>query len=276
MRKFSLLFTVLFVFSHLSCQLLQDKLATYAPDISFSSANIKGIDMSGVDLDFSFLAKNKVPIPINFASVASKIYVDGVKLFDANVPKGIKLPASGSSNFTVSQRIEFKSITKDLLELFKKDSINVKVDGTSKFAMGQFGNADVPFNASHVVPVPKLPEIKFGSLDYKNINKSLTNPSALFELKFSIKNPNAFGLDMNFLKYSFTAENRNLISGQAPSLSLASKAEKSYSIPVKIEGQDIISLVPKLKDFSNLKYQFKSNMNLNAGKIPFDMPYTYP
>lgn len=259
-----------------SCQSLQPYLSQYAPDILFKTAKLVGMDMGGVNLDFTFSAKNKVPIPIQFSSIASKIYVDGKKLFNSDIPKGLKLKANGSSDFTVSPRIEFKDISRDLLEVFKKDTINVKVDGLAKFAMGQFGDANVPIDASKIVPVPKLPKIRFGSFQHKSTSTNVFNPQALFNLNFTIDNPNAFDLDLNFIDYSFAAENKNLVSGKAPALHLASKKSKSYTIPVKLSGTDLIQLVPKLKSFTNLNYQFKSKLNLNAGKIPVNMPYTYP
>jgi LEA14-like dessication related protein len=259
-----------------SCQILQEKLSTYAPDIFFKNANIKAIDMSGVNLNFLFSAKNKAPIPINFSSIQSQILVDGKKLLNASIPQGLQLKANGTSDFSVDQRIEFKDVTKDLLDLFKKDSLKVSVDGLAKFAMGQFGNADVPIKASHVVPVPKVPEIQFEKFEYVKTEASILDPKALFELKFKVMNPNAFGLDLNSIKYSFNAENLSLVDGTAAALNLSSKEQKSYSIPVTLKGRDMINMVPKLRNFSSLKYKFAGNMNLKAGALPLDVPFTYP
>ena len=277
MKKIVFISIQLVVFFWLnSCKTLQPYLSQYAPDILFKFAKLKGIDMGGVDLDFTFSAKNKVPIPINFSSIASQIYVDGKKLFNSNIPKGIQLKANGTSDFTFSPRVEFKDISRDLLEVFRKDTINVKVDGLAKFAMGQFGDANVPIDASKVVPVPKLPEIKFGSFKQKRTSTNIFNPEAIFDLNFTIANPNAFGVDLNFIDYSFAAENLKLIDGKAPALKLASKGSKSYTIPVRLRGSDMLNLVPKLRNFSSLNYQFKSKLNVNAGSIPFDLPYSYP
>ncbi|MCB1192308.1 MAG: LEA type 2 family protein [Leptospiraceae bacterium] len=259
-----------------SCQFLQQKLADYAPDILFKTANLKGIDLAGANIDFTFLAKNKAPIPIDFSSIKSQIFVDGKKLFNADIPQGLQLKANDTSDFTVSQRIDFKDVTSNLIEFFKKDTIDVKIDGISNFSMGKFGNKDIPFTANKSVPVPKLPTIKFGSFDFKKQGSSLFDPSALFDLKFSIANPNAFGIDLNFIKYSLTADNKNLLDGQAPALQLASKAEKEYNIPITLRGKEILSMLPKLKNFSSMNYNFNGNMNLNAGQIPLDLPYSYP
>lgn len=258
-----------------SCQFIQQKLADYAPDILFKTANLKGIDLAGANIDFTFLAKNKAPIPIDFSSIKSKIFVDGKKLFDADIPKGLQLKANDTSDFTVSQRIDFKDVTSNLLEFFKKDTIDVKIDGISNFDLGKFGDKDIPFTASKVVPVPKLPSIKFDSFDFKRQGNSFLDPSALFDLNFTISNPNAFGIDLNFIKYSLTADNFNLLDGKAPALNLDSKAERHYNIPITLKGKEIIKMLPKLKNFSSMNYNFSGNMNLNAGDIPLDLPYSY-
>lgn len=267
---------VLFLFTVYSCQALQNQLSTYAPDVFFKAADLKNIDMSGVDLDFTFSAKNKVPIPINFSAVKSQISVDGQKLFNANLPQGIQLKANSTSDFKVSQRIDFKDVSKDLLALFKKDQLNVQVDGTANFAMGKFGNADVPIKASKLVPVPKVPDIKVESFKFVKNQLDVLDPKALFELKFNVTNPNKFGVDMNFIKYSFVAENKKLVDGDAPAMNIGSNEQKSYTIPITLQGKEIITLVPKLKDFPNLNYKFNGNMNMNAGKMPVDLPFQYP
>lgn len=260
-----------------SCQVLQEKLSPYSPDIAYKAADLKGVDMAGLDIEFLFNAKNKAPIPIKFSSIDSDILVDGQKLFKAKVPQGLELKANGDTDFKVAQRIEFKDITKDLLQLFKKDSLNISVDGLANVDLGKFGNTNVPIKANKEVPVPKPPVMKYESFKFVKNEFNLFDPKAICELKFKVSNPNKFPALINFINYGFSADGTKLADGKSPELKLNAGEEKSYSIPVTVSGKSGLDLIPKLTDMSNLKYLFEGTMNLNVGNTaPINLPFQLP
>ena len=263
------------VFNTYHCKSLTNALKKYAPDIRLVDVNLGAIDFTGVNVDFKYEMKNKVNLGLTFTRLQFNLLVDGKRFFNADNKKNVVLKPKGISHFTITHRIVYTEFAESLITLFKKDQFKVTLNGKVGILVPTIGQSlEVPINGEKVVPVPKLPSVKFKKLQYVSASLNPFNPKAKFALKFGIKNNNKFGIDLSSIKYNFTAANVKLIDDTTGPVKLSSGKEKQLSLPITLRGKQIIKLVPKLRDLSNQKYSFNGELNMKVLGKTVKIPYS--
>lgn len=262
----------------LSCSSLQNMFSNYAPILSLKNANIGGIDFNGVDLLFTYELKNRVNFGTTMNRLKFDLTADDKLVTSVDSPQNITIPPSGTASFDLKHRIKYVDFAENIIGLFKKDDFTAKVKGNVGVLINQtIGSVNVPLSAQKKVGIPKIPEIKFGSFDFKSQNLVSWNPSATFNLNLKVLNKNSFATNLNALNYNFSAAGYNVANGAARNVSLPAGKESALSIPITLKGKELVSMIPKLRDFrNNGGYKLKGNVDLGMigsnVKIPYDLP----
>jgi len=263
----------------LSCSLLQNTLSEYAPDISLKEVKLKGFDFEGADLEYIYSLRNKVSFGITFTTLAFQISVDGKRMIDAKNDKNIVIKANETTEFSIVQRVRYVETVEAIFEFSKKDSVEMALKGAvGIFINDMIGSVTVPIEGAKVVPVPKLPHVAFGSLDFEkaDVLSNPLNPSATFTLRFNVKNTNPFDIKIPKLEYAFTAAGRSIVSGAKQNQTLAKQSDSQLAIPVTLKGRDMVSLADKLRDLTATDYRFTSSVEFNIMGQPVSLPFVYP
>lgn len=275
MKKIALFSTVLF--SLLSCQALQNELARYAPDVNLIDVKLASFDFEGADLDFQYEILNKANMALNFNRLQFDIALDGKRLIDADNKKNIEIEPLGKSQFTISQRLHYTEFADNLVALYKKDELNATLDGKVGVLLTRLNRSiEVPIEAEKIVPVPKIPKVTFKDFKFVNFDSNILNPTAKFELKFALDNPNAFDAVIDSLNYNFNAAGADIIGGSTRSVNVQAKKSTDMVVPVNLKGKQLFDLVPKLRDLSSDDYTLKGDMNLNVAGQNLKIPYSLP
>lgn len=261
----------------LGCNLLQREAKRYTPDLRLLDIKLANYNFDGIDLAFQYQLINKAPFPITFNKVNFDLFADKKQVISSELPKGLQVAAKAHTNFEIVHRVKFFDLVASILDLSKKSEFLVELRGKTYVFLNQaLGSVEVPFEAQKIVSVPKLPSVSFKNLEFKSAELNIFNPRANFVLHFQVKNPNSFDAKLKALSYGFRAENADLISGALQNISLPAGQEVSLSVPLQIKGSDVISLVPKLRDFEKLNYVFSGEMNLDVLGNILKIPYQYP
>jgi LEA14-like dessication related protein len=262
----------------LSCSLLQNTLSEYAPTIALKDVQLKSFDFEGVDIEFIYTIRNKVAFGVTFNKLAFQISVDGKRMIDAQNDKNIVIKPNETTEFSIVQRVRYVETVEAFFEFAKKDAVEIALAGSvGIYVNNLIGSINVPIEGSKTVPVPKLPHIAFGSLDFGSMNFSNPlNPSATFNLRFNVKNSNPFDIKIPKLDYAFTAAGTNVVSGAKQNQTLPKNSDSAISIPVNLKGRDIVDLVPKLRDLNSVDYRFTSAVEFNIMGQPVSIPFVYP
>ena len=279
MRRYLLAVSAaLSIFVITSCALLQGRLSEYAPDIALKEVNLRGFDFEGADLEYIYTIRNKVGFGITFSKLAFQISVDGKRMVDMQNDKNVAIKANESTNFTIVQRVRYVETVEAIFDIAKKDSVSVGLTGAVGIYVNELvGSINVPIEASKVIPVPKLPQVHFGSLDFERMNLSNPlNPQATFSLKFNVHNPNPFEVKIPRIEYDFTAAGTRVVNGVKQNQTLAKQTDASITIPVNLSGRNIIELVPKLRDLSATDYRFTSAVEFAIMGQTVSLPFYYP
>lgn len=268
----------LIVLPHLSCALLQGRLSEYAPEVRLKEVNLRGFDFEGVDLEYIYTLRNKVSFGITFSRLAFQIAVDGKRMVDARNDKNVAIKANDTTEFTIVQRVRYVETVEAIFEFAKKDSVVVALTGAVGIYINEIiGSLEVPIEANKTVPVPKLPQVHFGSLDFERMNLSNPlNPQATFTLRFNVRNPNPFEIKIPKIEYAFTAAGTSVVTGTRANQTLAKQADAAIAIPVNLAGRNIVELVPKLRDLNSTDYRFTSAIEFAIMGQTVSLPFYYP
>lgn len=269
---------VILLLPQLSCALLQERLSEYAPEVRLKEVNLRGFDFEGVDLEYIYTLRNKVGFGITFSRLAFQIAVDGKRMVDAKNDKNVAIKANDTTEFTIVQRVRYVETVEAIFEFAKKDSVVVALTGAVGVYINDIiGSLEVPIEANKTVPVPKLPQVHFGSLDFERMNLSNPlNPQATFTLRFNVRNPNPFEIKVPKIEYAFTAAGTNVITGARANQTLAKQADAAISVPVNLAGRNIVDLVPKLRDLNSTDYRFTSAVEFAIMGQTVSLPFYYP
>ncbi|GAB4434304.1 MAG: hypothetical protein OHK0011_17440 [Turneriella sp.] len=262
----------------LSCAMLQGRLSEYAPEVRLKEVNLRGFDFEGADLEYIYTIRNKIGFSITFSKLAFQIAVDGKRMVDVKNDKNVAIKANDTTEFSIVQRVRYVETVEAIFEFTKKDSVVIGLTGAvGVYVNDLIGSIEVPIEASKTVPVPKLPQVHFGSLDFERMNLSNPlNPQATFTLRFNVRNPNPFEVKIPKVEYAFTAAGTSIISGARQNQTLAKQADASISVPVNLSGRNIVDLVPKLRDLNSTDYRFTSAVEFAIMGQNVSLPFYYP
>ncbi len=278
LRRLRIFALVTLVLPLLSCALLQGRFSEYTPDVTLKEVNLRGFDFEGVDLEYIYTIRNKIGFGITFSKLAFQIAVDGRRMVDVKNDKNVAIKANASSEFTIVQRVRYVETAEAIFEFAKKDSVVIGLTGAvGVYINDLIGSLEVPIEASKTVPVPKLPQVHFGSLDFERMNLSNPlNPQATFTLRFNVRNPNPFEIKVPKVEYAFAAADTNVISGARTNQTLKPQTDSLISVPVNLSGRNIVDLVPKLRDLNSTDYRFTSNVEFAIMGQQVSLPFYYP
>lgn len=268
----------LLVWSSLSCALLQGKIAELTPDITLKDIKLKSFDFEGADIEYVYAIRNKASFGITFTKLAFVISVDGKRMIDAANDKNIVIKANETTDFSIVQRVRYVETVEAILEFSKKDQVDIALQGkVGIFINDIFGSVEVPIEGTKTVPVPKLPQVAFGSLDFDTMNFSNPlNPKASFTLKFNVRNTNPFEIKLPKLEYDFSAAGTQVVAGSKTNQILAKQSDSQILIPINLSGRSIIELVPKLRDLNSTDYRFTSAVEFAIMEQTLRLPFYYP
>ncbi|MCX7632948.1 MAG: LEA type 2 family protein [Turneriella sp.] len=260
------------------CALLQGRLSEYTPEIRLKEVNLRGFDFEGADLEYIYTIRNKVNFGITLSRLSFRIAVDGKRMVDAQNDKNIAIRANETTSFTIVQRVRYVETLEAILDLVKKDSVNVALEGAVGIYLNELlGSVEIPIEAQKTIPVPKLPQVRFGSLDFEQMQLSNPlRPQATFTLRFSVRNPNPFSVKVPRIQYAFNAAGQNIVSGMRANQTLAPQADTALAIPVALAGAEIVGLVPKLRDLKTTDFRFDSVVELAVMERVLSLPFYYP
>jgi LEA14-like dessication related protein len=262
----------------LSCALLQGRFSEYAPEVRLKEINLRGFDFNGADLEYIYTIRNKVGFGITFSKLAFHIAVDGKRMVDVKNDKNVAIKANASSEFTIVQRVCYVETAEAIFEFAKKDAVEIALNGAVGIYINEIiGSLEVPIEAKKTVPVPKLPQVHFGSLDFERMNLSNPlNPQATFTLRFNVRNPNPFEVKIPKVEYAFSAAGTSVVSGARTNQVLKPQADSAITVPVNLAGRNIIELVPKLRDLNSTDYRFTSAVEFAVMGQTVSLPFYYP
>lgn len=105
----------------------------------------------------------------------------------------------------------------------------------------------------------------------------LTLDKALLELDLSVKNPNAYGIQLGALYYGLQLQGARVVSGQqTQGQKLAANASQNLVLPLELEFAELAKLVSGLSQLKVLDYAVEGGMTVEVPLLgPKRLPFSF-
>ncbi len=214
-----------------SCATLQGMV-----DVQKPTARVAGVSIGALSLDqATLLVDVAVANPNAFALDAAGFDMDlaigGQQLASVKQPdSSVSVPANGEESVQLPVTLKFSDIAAAVGGLSGKNQVDYALNGRVMIDLPVLGNMEIPLNFSDILPVPKLPEIRFSNISLSDVSWS----GAKLLVSLDVENPNTFGIDLNSLAYSLKAEGKTLGAGAVNQIKLEQGQAQKVDIPLEV------------------------------------------
>ena len=199
------------------------------PDAKVSGVSLSSLSLTDVTLLVDVDVSNPNAIELKAADFDLALSIDGQKLAAISEPDmGIAIPANGMKTVQFPLTFTFKEVAAAVGGLKGKNVLDYSVDGKVKVDVPILGQVSMPVSFNDVLPVPKLPVIRFKGVKLDSIDWS----GAEMTLDLDVTNPNMFGVDLNSLTFQLNADGRELSKGSLSQVNLSEGETESIKVPV--------------------------------------------
>ena len=205
-------------------------------DVQKPTARVAGVSLGDLNLEqATLLVDVAVANPNGFALDAAGFDLDltvaGQQLASVAQPdSAVSVPAQGEESVQLPVTLKFSEIAAAIGGLSGKNAIDYALDGNVIMNIPVMGDVKLPLSFADVLPVPKLPDIKFSNVSLSDVSWS----GAKMLVSLDVTNPNAFGIDLNSLAYNLQAEGKSLGSGAIENIKLEQGQAQTVDIPFEV------------------------------------------
>jgi len=267
-----LLVCTLFILN--GCAALEDfSNSIQKPKLSVENVRISDFNFEEMELTYDIKVDNPNALSVQMLAYDYNLDVNENTLVTGDQKKELAIEASGASTFQVPMRLNFADVFRSVQSLRDSDEVSYSFLSNLTFDLPIVGQTKVPVRKDGSIPLLKRPKISLEDFSVSGINLS----SADINLKLRFDNPNAFGIDVNALRYDLMINGDQWADGTAlQGKTIKEKGVTMLSIPISLNISQIgMSAYRLLTGGEPFDYQIKGDFDLNArhellGQTNFD------
>ena len=266
----------------LSCsyQELMEAIDIKRPQVRFDAVQLTGLSFDRADLLFTFDVLNPNGLGVSMAGFDYDLKVNTHSFLSGQVEQALKVPANGKGQIRLPLSLNFKDLYALSRDLRAQDSTAYALQCGFSFDLPVLGVVRVPAKHHGHVPNIKLPVIALKELKVKKMSLG----GAELALRLSVKNPNAFSLNLKGLDLDFSVNGNALLqSHQSHALVVEEAGQNIVEIPIAMNFLQMGSAVyDMLTGNKSLNYGLKGAADIQSAlpligrvKLPIDQAGTF-
>lgn len=257
-----------------SCAALESLLTPpREPTARIDRVEITGLSFDDVELTAFITVENPNTFGVTLSGYDYALDVaEGTPLAGSS-SEGLAIEAEGSSSFAVPFRLSYRDVFETLSALSDRNETEYRVRLTPRFEVPVIG--DVAFELSHsgVLPVLRLPEIRFDGVEVAALSLTRVDLAVTIE----IRNENPAPMNLLALPYRFELGGRELVSGDLDSgreVAAGERQRRTFDVSVGLldAGRTLYDAVVGSE---RLAYRFEGRLTF-AIDLPLVEPVTIP
>lgn len=256
------------------CALFEQEMERRQPTASVEGTRISALSFDSVDLEVDVRIDNPNPVGVRLAGLDYDLRLDGERALSGESNARSNIPARDSGTVSVPITLGFQELYERVSGLRGRNEVDYEVDLGLNVDVPVLGVQRLSASTSDTLPLPKVPRVSLSDVRVDRLG--LTGARMLVDL--GVSNPNGFGLDLDALRYSFTVEGQDWVSGMVEeSTRLDSNETSTLTVPVELDFASLGSgLYRMLTENRALDYQLQGSMTGTAGDSPlgrFDLDF---
>ena len=271
------LFTTLFIILLMlltSCATLRDAANIQEPDVRFSNMSIESISFDGVTLLFDFDITNPNRLDVAADGYNYEFFINGESFLSGTQDERLEIGSESTSTVQVPVSMSFSNLYESFRSLLRQDSVSYRMDTAVSFSLPVLGSRTVPVEAEGDLPIPKIPDIRFGDFEMKRVSFS----GAEAELTFRVRNPNSFGITLAGADYTLNVNgNEWLDTSLGEAISVSGSQTRDITLPIELSasqmGSALVEMMGGKKEFD---YRLTGQARVSADLEGFTSEQTLP
>ncbi len=107
------------------------------PDVKITNIKVNDLKLKGATMEVEAAVRNRNVFPISFKDLAYSVQIEDNEAVEGNKPGIVKIPAKGSSSFTIPVQLTFKEMGKTVIDIIREGKdvnykVNLKTELTSE------------------------------------------------------------------------------------------------------------------------------------------------
>jgi len=138
------------------------------PDVSYKSASLSDVSLSGATLNVVTGVNNPNPVGLALAEVDYRLSIDGHPVAAGKPPEGLEIPAHGDADVTLPASFKFSDLGQAVATVLSKGSAGYRAEGTLGLKT-PIGVVRVPLSHEGTFTLPSMPGIALGTPRLTNV-----------------------------------------------------------------------------------------------------------
>lgn len=241
------------------------------PTARVVGADLKGLTIDGVSIDFDVEVKNPYRVPLPVGSLQYALASEGRQFLAGSAPSQGSIPARGVKTLSAPVTVRFGDLLAAVQTVRPGKVIPYKADLTLGLDVpDEFGGpVSLPISKEGSLPVPAPPRIDVRDISWDELSYT----SAKGKVVLGITNLNEFEAALTGLNYSLGLGGKTVAKAKASKLpSLGAGESGELVIPLSIRPIDLGMAVFNMLQGSETSYTLKGDMGVKTPFGAFDVP----
>lgn len=241
------------------------------PTARIVGADLKGLSIDGVSVDFDVEVKNPYRVPLPVGSLDYALASEGKQFLSGAAPSQGTIPARGVKTLNAPVTIRFGDLLAALgsLRLGKvvpyKADLRLGLDVPNEFG----GPVILPISKEGSVPIPAPPRIEVRDIAWED----LTFLSAKGKVVLGITNLNEFEAALTKLDYALSLGGTTVAKAKVDKLPKLGAGESGeITLPISIKPSELGLAVFNMLQGRDTSYALKGAMGIKTPFGGFDVP----
>ena len=241
------------------------------PTARVVGADLKGLTLDGVLIDFDVEVRNPYRVPLPVGSLQYALASEGKQFLSGEAPSQGSIPARGIKNLRAPVTVRFGDILSAVQGVRPGRVVPYSADLTLGLDVpADFGGpVSVPISKEGEVPIPAPPRIEVRDVSWDE----LTYTSAKGKVVLDITNLNEFDAALTRFHYAIGLGGKTIASAKARNLpALAAGETGEMVIPLNIKPIDFGLAIFGMLQGDEASYSLKGDMGVKTRFGSIDVP----
>jgi LEA14-like dessication related protein len=234
------------------CAAIQDHVKE--PNVTVQDLQVRGVSLTGMDLDFILGIDNPNPIGISMSGLTYRLELNDRALFEGASQERVSVAGNGHSQVTLPFTLVYEEILGSLNALAGRQTLPYTLSG--KVDLGLFS---FPYSKRGELQLPGLPDVQISRLSVDRIDLS----GVALQLALKVSNPNDFPLQLSGLSGGIKLADVSLVEGHSIGrIAIGAQQHDEVNLALRVGYQQLGNLVDRLRRADTLPLAFDGSFSV--------------
>jgi LEA14-like dessication related protein len=240
------------------------------PDVSYKSASLTDVSLSGATLNVVTRVDNPNPVTLALAEVDYRLSIDGHPVATGKPPDGLEIAANGATDVTLPASFKFTDLGQAVATVLEKGSAGYRAEGTVGVKT-PIGLVKVPLSHDGTFTLPAMPGIALGAPHLT----AVAIDHATVELPVTLTGKGSLPVPLEALQAVVTIGGARIGEVSAKDLgTLEPGASRSVTLPLTVPFSGAVEAAQAMLKGGTVPIALDGQLQSGPAPVPFQLKTT--